>query len=265
MLFQTYINNEYIYLLDNYWGKAYFGGFKPGSNESLKTRGVDIPRSIICNGNEYEVIEILESALVCTYFLKNITIPDTIKKIGDYSLYRCSKELKELDLPNSIISIGAHAFEGCSSLMRVTLPNRLDIIPSNCFYGCDSLLTINLPNGLLKISEFAFYACKGFTNIIIPDSVVEIGRCAFAFCYGIKSFTLPKNLLYLSVNTFLQNSQIEQIISLNPIPPQIIKEKFDKFPINHYFQNAKLYVPKGSLQAYRKSEDWNVFYEIAEL
>ena len=262
MLFETHIKDNFIYLLDNYWCKAYFGGFTPGNMEGLKTQGIDIPRQISYDGRDYEVIEILNSALVCTYDLTFITIPDSIRRIGEYSLHRCSNKLKELVLPNSIKNIGEHAFDGCAALERVVLPQNLDIIPSHCFYSCGSLLNIVLPKKLLKIGDFAFYACEGLTNIDLPDSIVEIGNCAFAFCYGVKSFTLPKKLQYININTFLQNPQIEKIISLNPTPPTIIKSKYDKFAINHYFKEAKLYVPKGSEHTYRNAEEWKEFKEI---
>lgn len=262
MLFNIQTIDNFIYLLDNYWHKAYFGGFASGK-DGLKTRGIDIPKEIHCNGCKYEVIEILDSALVCSYYLTYLTIPNTIKRIGEYSLHRCTYELKELILPNSIKSIGDHAFDGCRVLERVSLPENLDIIPSHCFYDCTNLSNLRLPEKLLKISDNAFYACKGLTDIDIPSSVVEIGDCAFAFCNGLKSITLPKNLQYIDVNAFMNDSQIENIISLNPTPPLIIKDKFDKFPFNYYFEDAKLFVPKNSVNAYKKAIDWSEFKEIS--
>ncbi len=262
MLFQTATVNEFVYLLDEYWNKAYFGGFSSNNYESLKKRIVDIPKEINYQGITYEVVEILESALICSYFLTSIKIPDSIKRIGDYAFHRCYEHLKDIVLPKSLLSIGEHAFDGCSSLESITIPNNISEISNSCFYGCDNLSNVVLPDKLFKIGAFAFYACKNLSNIVIPNSVIEIGDGAFAFCEKLTSFTLPKNLQFLHVNVFLQNSQITKIISLNPVPPHITRGSFDKYEINHYFKTASLYVPNQSISLYKQSEDWGCFSSI---
>jgi len=98
------------------------------------------------------------------------------------------------------------------------------------FARCNSLTSIIIPNSVTSIGNSAFSQCQGLTFITIPGSVKTIGRVAFAHCYKLKSITVQ-----------------------TPIPPSLFgKDVFER--IN---ANACLYVPKGSIDAYRAADGWN--------
>ena len=80
-----------------------------------------------------------------------------------HNLYLNGQLVTELVIPDNVTSIGDYAFQGCSSLTRVT-------------FGDNSKLT--------SIGEYAFNGCEVLTSIKIPDSVTSIGNYAFRGCRG---------------------------------------------------------------------------------
>ena len=165
----------------------------------------------------------------------NTTIPNTVKKIGDYSFYDCDF-LKSLILPNSIEGIGANAFESCDSLMSIKLNEGLKYIGSKAFIHCFSLESIEIPNTVTTIGGGVFHDCKkiksiklsnrltslpsapskysnfiptgmfancnSLTEVIIPNSVTYIGDYAFLDCTSLTSLSIPSSITTVGSNAF---------------------------------------------------------------
>ena len=70
--------------------------------------------------------------------LTSIAIPDSVKEIGDYAFYSCSR-LASITLPNDLKSIGDCAFYGCESVASLTIPDSVEYIGERAFYGCTGL------------------------------------------------------------------------------------------------------------------------------
>ena len=112
------------------------------------------------------------------YSLTSVTIPNSVKSIGDLAFRGC-KFLTSVTIPNSVTSIGDLAFQGCSSLRSVTIPNSVTEIGSSAFEGCSGLTSITIPNSVKEIGGYAFYDCSSLTSVTIPNSVTSIGSYAF--------------------------------------------------------------------------------------
>lgn len=106
--------------------------------------------------------------------LESITVPDSVKYIGENSFASCG-QLKRAVLPDKLKEIRENTFRWCKSLREVVFPRELDAVRISAFEGCDALRTVDLPEGVAAIDEGAFAGCKGLESIYIPDSVVEIG------------------------------------------------------------------------------------------
>jgi len=87
-----------------------------------------------------------------------------------------------------------------------------------------------------SIGAFSFSGCTGLTSVTFPESVTFIGEWAFEDCYGLTSVTV-----------------------LNPTPPELYDT--DSFP-DEIVDNGCLYVPSGSIDAYRSAECWEEFCSI---
>ena len=65
----------------------------------------------------------------------NTTIPNSVKRIGDYAFYECSN-LKSVVLPNGLQEIGIGAFNKCEKLETVIIPNTVKDIGFDAFADC---------------------------------------------------------------------------------------------------------------------------------
>ena len=71
--------------------------------------------------------------------------------------------LKQIDIPQNIKKIDGAAFDKCTSLENVTLHEGLETIDIKAFYGCDKLKSINIPKSVTRIDDYAFgYYGEGY-------------------------------------------------------------------------------------------------------
>lgn len=206
------------------------------------------------------------------------------------------QSLETVLLPQKITRIEQVAFRYCSSLKSVRIPNSVLSMDSYCFEGCASLQNIVLPNSLNSISEFAFKDCSKLESITIPSNVKSIGNGVFKGCTNLQEINVASdNLYYKSIQGVLfdkeetsliqmpANSQIltyeipasvkslghsafdgctqlKEIHCLPTTPPTITVSGFSSEVLN----NCKLYIPKGSYNAYWVAQGWGDFKNIIE-
>ena len=133
-------------------------------------------------------------------------------------------------------SIGSYAFHSTG-----WYNNQSDgfLYLDNCLIGykgtkpTDSL-TIN--NGTRVIAGAAFRKCTGLTSVTIPSSVTSIGSEAFNGCTGLTSITIEATT-----------------------PPTIFGNSYDWE--NQFPNNITIYVPATSIEAYRNSPVWLLYYK----
>lgn len=132
------------------------------------------------------------------YALEQITIPNTVKTIGDDAF--SGTGLTSINLPNSVTDLGSSVFSG-SDLQNVTLPSNLKEIPSFMFYCCSNLESIRIPDSVQRIGNYAFDA-SGLRSVTIPSSVREVGENAFANCDDLESVSFSGSGTELSEAVF---------------------------------------------------------------
>ncbi|MGN1458208.1 MAG: leucine-rich repeat domain-containing protein [Acutalibacteraceae bacterium] len=135
--------------------------------------------------------------------LKNVTIPDSVKTIGDNAFKFCSG-LESIVIPDSVTEIGKSAFCECASLSQVALSKSISKINDFTFCGCCNLKSIDIPNSVVSIGESAFRNCNQLKSIDIPNGVVGIGNEAFLWCDNLKKINLPDNVKYIGNGAFAE-------------------------------------------------------------
>ncbi len=136
--------------------------------------------------------------------IKSITIPDSVKYIGDSAFEDCYN-LKSITIPKGVTSIGDSTFAWCSGLKTVTLPKTLKTIGDSAFSYCSNIKSITIPDGVTSIGDYAFHWCSSLASMTIPDSVKTIGDGVFESCTNLKTVTIPNSVKTMGSDVFLES------------------------------------------------------------
>lgn len=123
-----------------------------------------------------------------------------------------------------------------------------------------ALQELNLKDAqLYTIESLRFRDCKNLTYLVLPDVLQRIEKGAFGGCTGLTTISLPAGLEYM-YGAFHGCTGLTSIYANMPTPLQDAYS-FEGVDKSHCY----LYVPKGSLDAYRQDEEWGRFPYIAGL
>ena len=209
------------------------------------------------------VTRIGHHAFYASFGLETVIIGNGVTQIEQSTFHFCPN-LKHIALGNNTTSIGAEAFLSCDSLKYIELPNSISEIGKNAFSSCDALSSITLSENLSEIKEQTFSNCTSLSSIIIPDKVSTIATSAFSGCNHLVSLRLGTGVTDISYWAF-KSAPLKEIYAFSETPPTVhytnsYTNSFDA----DIFNQCTLYVPAGSLQAYKNAEVWKNFKNIVE-
>ena len=205
-------------------------GMRSGYLESY-SGDVVIPETVVNNGETYTVIGIESKAFENQINLRSVKIPKTVQVIHE------------------------NAFDGCTGLERVYITDiaawcniEYGYFPmsnplfyaSHLFMNGVEIKNLLIPDGVAEIKQWAFVETLSFTGIDIPGTVMVIGEGAFGGCVNLTSVICRALTPANGTNMFMFADGSGDVI----------------------YQQATLYVPNESLEAYRAHSEWGRFTHI---
>ena len=174
-----------------------------------------------------------------------------------YGIFQGMTTLKKVTLPDTIKKIGESVFKGCTSLEIMNLPKSIVSLGGNAFYDCVSfnLGDIDLPNLESMDGERIFGNCKGLRRILNLGKITTITATnahstsyTFCGCTNLKLAILPETITTLGTSRNpWAGLGIETIICKAITPPSL----GDKFPTV-----TNIYVPDASVEDYKGAANW---------
>ena len=192
-------------------------------------------------------LSITQHLYIGTTEVTNLSIPETVKSIGDYAFYGCNY-ISSVTIPNSVEVIGDYAFYNCGSLNSISIGNMVGRIGSCAFYGCIKLTEVYIPETVKCIGTNAFIGCfnmqkaefasieslcsinyennaanplynahnlyvngEPVINLVIPGTVKSIGAYAFYYCTNLASLTITDSVKIIGTQAFNSCSRLASI------------------------------------------------------
>lgn len=258
---------------------------------------VEIPAEVEYKGKMYKVVRIAYGAFAWCDKLTSIKLPPTIREIR-YGAFSMCTSLKEMNVPSGTKICGG-AFYGCISLESLDLSGCSfqyypDIVYDAVVCYCSSLEKVYLP-ATYGLESFSCYALL-YKNPMIEDDPGSIWHTVLGDYYldyddfpfrdkrcdhedgyyteGMmavteRSIAEPDNedTPIWDQHTCMYEldfcNMLREIHVATLIPPVLIRKSYTT-GWEHLYENCVLYVPQGSLEAYRNAEPWMYFKNIVE-
>lgn len=140
-------------------------------------------------GEKLPVTAIADGAFYHCNSLAKITLPESLKTIGNYAFGFCG--LTELTIPDGVETIGYSAFAMCKYIKTVTVPASVTSLGDRAFKGCSDLERAEVYANITHLMAETFYnsvATSGgnvfkdskLKEIVLPSSLTKIADTAFA-------------------------------------------------------------------------------------
>jgi len=178
----------------------------------------------LCEG----VLEIGEGAFAGCESLKQISIPSTLKRIGQHAFYEAS--ISSFPLQNNVESISRYAF-CCSGLTDFRVPPLINAITEGMLSKCNSMCSLELPESIVLI--------EGHPHLEGDEELYESYNGALKNCHSLRNVTIPSN-------AEVREGALEGCTDLQVIFGSIeedivheLKHRFDNLPIHKmiYYQS----------------------------
>ena len=219
----------------NYIGQYAFNGTPVVNNQKTAVRYIgkwvidsDDVKNVYINAG---TVGIASGAFMDRSTIENVTMPDTVRYIGDFSFSSC-KSLKNVALSNRLVDIGYCAFSDCRSIEKINLPGTVENIANKAFADCTSLKNIKIPDSVTKIGASAFENTAIVNNqssyikyidkwavdcdaqavrASVKSGIKNIADGTFKDCYYLETAVIPNSVSNIGEYVFFNCMSLKQI------------------------------------------------------
>ncbi len=214
--------------------------------------------------------------------LEEILLPTSLTSMGSWVFYKCTN-LKELTIPSSVLEVGQDMVYGCYHLNKLIIedseePLKQRHMANNAAimyvyigrpltYGEGLISVISAPfwnsavkeikigENLTQLWYYGFAGCIYLASVDIPDNIESLPTDTFNSCDYLKNIILGKGITEIGAYSFSGCDSLEEIYCKSETPPVLDRPGFS----NDNYLNCIVYVPTGSLEAYKEAPYWQDF------
>ena len=224
--------------------------------------------------------------------LKKVHFNDGLEVITASAFSLCT-HLSDVTFPSKVKRIERLAFFDCPSMTTMPVLDSLQVIEEMAFYAA-GVKNLKTGQSLTTIGDMAF-ASSGLTRVELGDQVNTLGVCVFDCVGGLEEMIvgngvhkIPENfcnscfnlksVIFGNAVDTIESGSFEYCENLNAVickaeEPSVMIEILDpRFPDapviffpSEVFQNATLYVPGASVEAYKSAFIWENFQNIMDI
>ena len=246
---------------------AYKGNMSEGTTIDIKEGTCLITARAFNGRNELKEVKCPGSmTYIDDYAFRNckgqqkINLPNNIRRIGNYAFFNC-QQLENITFPDSLRSIGDYALHSCLQLKSIKFPDKLETLGENVLQNCQGITEVELGKGLKSTGIYTFFGCTNISEIVIPDNITHIADFTFSYCSNLKSLTIGRNVKTIGSYIMQNCSSMETVYMMCETPPTVGGAIFAG---SAKYENKILYVPAGTMDAYKEHKTWGKFEDIRE-
>ncbi|MBQ8711069.1 MAG: leucine-rich repeat domain-containing protein [Bacteroidaceae bacterium] len=190
----------------------------PAFEEGVTDIELVIPDKVSYDGVTYQVTKIGESAFYGCWDVTSITLPSSIKEIGNFAFQDC--QIESINLPAGLKKIGNCAFRNVN-LQSIDIPSSVTEMGSAVFLDCFYDIELNITDlkawcnisfeGTLRGIMKLFLNGKEVTHLVIPDGVKEVKACSFGEFVNIESVEIPQGVEKIGDYAFYADYELTSI------------------------------------------------------
>ena len=228
----------------------------------------DIPSSLTISGTKYRVTSIAARAFEGRSDLTYLSIPYSIKSIGEYAFADCGSNITvniadpeswcQMKLGNEHASPLSSAGKMLVYDIETTsfeVPATVTSIGAFTFYQCSFLKSLYIPSSVTSIGSSAFEDCDYLTSVTLNEGLQSIGGSAFEGCKRLASITIPSTVNTISINAFKNCVSLTDVYCNAVNVPNTDATAFNGV----FFEKITLHVPDNAVNAYAATWPWSNF------
>lgn len=252
----VFYNGTKHYSQKNIWSYWFLAGTVSLKDVILPKTVKDIDKKSFCLTHLESIIVPQENSIFSS--IDGVLFSKNLNRLISYPPYKINENYS---VPFSVSKIDSFAISYIENTKTIQLPNSLKTISKHAFYG-SNLDELTIPESVSSLEDQVCLSSK-LKRIMIYASVSELG---IGFCWNcgqLEYVVLGKKISTIKKDSFTDCAKLKEIHCLSIFPPIVEKEYKKQFsPIN--FKQCKIYVPKGSISAYKTAPIWGTFSNIIE-